>query len=107
MGVLLGSLLRIAAIAFFVLLITMLVNAAQTKQWGWFVLTLVFSPLAIVYWLFAYQSPKKLREEEARNRNRTFQRERARDEEIAKMREELRDLRASQVKEQRREDAQR
>ena len=59
----LGSIVAVVVLAglVFVAYIWCLVNAAKNGKWVWFVLTLVFSPLFIIYLLFADKSPAQRR----------------------------------------------
>jgi Na+/melibiose symporter-like transporter len=90
------SFLLLAFIALWILLfvfwVKMLINAAETKDWAWFILMIVFSFLAFVYYFVAYVSPEDQRTQEKRRRDRRRNREYARDEEMARMKEELRAL---------------
>ncbi len=92
------SLLMLAVwCAVIVLWIAMLIDAAQTRQWVWFVLSLVFWPTVVLYLLVAYESPKKrrARAEFLRHRN---QREECYLKEIARLERELEKLKAAQEK---------
>ena len=79
-------------ILLFVFWVKMLINAAETKDWAWFILMIVFSFLAFVYYFVAYVSPQDLRAREKKRRERRRSREYARDEEMARMKDELRAL---------------
>ncbi|QDU69330.1 hypothetical protein [Engelhardtia mirabilis] len=82
MGELIGSGFWLGSLVVVVIALT---NAARTRQWGWFVASLLIWPVAIAYLLVAYKSPKTIRALE--NRRRQAQtRERA---EIAELKKKV------------------
>lgn len=83
------------SVFYVVLLIFMLINAAQSKQWTWFVLMLVIWPVTLAYVFFGYRSRNKV----SNQRRRAYARERERREEIARLREEIQELREDRSKE--------
>ncbi len=87
------------SVFYVVLLIFMLINAAQSKQWTWFVLMLVIWPVTLAYVFFGYRSRNKVLDEERRVRRRASARERGHKEEITKLREEIQELREDRSKE--------
>jgi hypothetical protein len=64
----------------------MLVNAARTKQWGWFVLIFLVPFAFLVYRFLAYRSFKKLRADENRRTRNSLRREQARRNELESLR---------------------
>ena len=66
-------LLNAISILFAIFWIVMLVNAAQTKQWGWFVASLIFPVVALAYRVAAYRPLKEIRAD-AQRRSRQSQR---------------------------------
>jgi len=77
--------------------ILMLINAAKTQQWGWFVVMLFFIfPLAIAYRFLAYQSSAEIEAQERQRRRRALQREQALKNEIAALKDEVKELKSGQ-----------
>lgn len=72
--------------------VMMLVNAAQTGQWAWLILMVLFCLLAFVYYFVAYLSPEDQRREEWELRERARRRDRMRDEEVQRLRERVQAL---------------
>ncbi len=83
------------SVFYVVLLIFMLINAAQSKQWTWFVLMLVIWHVTLAYVFFGYRSRNKV----SNQRRQAYARERERREEIARLREEIQELREDRSKE--------
>ncbi len=84
------------SIVFTVLWIQMLIHAAKTERWGWFVVMLVFGLAGVVYFFTEYESPAKLRARQRRDRQRARPRGSALEQEVVELREEVRRLRAEQ-----------
>jgi hypothetical protein len=95
---LVGSLLMLGLmVGLAIFEVLMLINAAKTKQWGWFVGILFLSPfIAIAYRFMAYRSPSAIMAERSRVRDRRLRRQRALRNEIAQLKKEVGALKASQ-----------
>ena len=89
--------------AFLVVYLAALVNAAKTGRWIWFVLILISGIPALVYMVFAYETPRQLREADLRRRRTTGRRIVARDREIQALRKDVEGLKARQHGQVRRE----
>ncbi len=90
------------SIVFTVLWIHMLIHAAKTERWGWFVVMLVFGLAGLLYFFTEYESPARLRARQRHEEQRVRQRRDRRPErpaggvleqEVAELREEVRRLR--------------
>ena len=80
--------------AFLVVYLAALVNAAKTGRWIWFVLILISGIPALVYMVFAYETPNQLREADWRSRRTAGRRIVARDKEIQALRKEVEGFKA-------------
>jgi len=61
-------LLLLGYLAYLVMVVASLIHDATTKRWGLFVAMVVFSPIALVYMVVAYETPKTVRERELRRK---------------------------------------
>jgi Kef-type K+ transport system membrane component KefB len=54
----LGLVWLVALIVWIILYIVTLVYQAKRNQWGWFVLTLIFNIVLLIYWIVWLSNPK-------------------------------------------------
>lgn len=76
-------------LGFMVFWVMMLINAAKTQQWGWFVAILLFGFVALIYRFTNYQSPGQIAERKRRRRRTQESATRQRDERIAQLEGEV------------------
>lgn len=88
-GLLGGLALMALYIGMFIFWILMLMNAAKTRQWTWFVFMILFGFLALIYRFAAYESPEVLVERQRRRRERRKATLKQRDDRIAILEDEV------------------
>lgn len=77
-----------------VLWVSCLIDAAKEERWGWFVLMLLVSFTALLYFFMEYESPTQRRQQRERRRRREARRAPPTRAEIDDLRAEVRRLRA-------------
>jgi len=84
------GLMLVFGVAMFVFYVQMLINAAKTEQWGWFVVMIVMGWVSLLYYFAAHVSEETI----ARRRRRRRRPESELQEEVAELRAEVGRLRA-------------